>query len=119
MSVPLPTAAWDTLTVDLVGPIHSAPYGQWFAVTLIDYCSKWPEVHLCHAVTTKVIVNFLEDVFSREGYSEEIVSNDGVHYFARIQVFLGQTSIKHSKASLQANGGVEMKNCVQAAIHTL
>ncbi|KRZ63427.1 Uncharacterized protein T02_1157 [Trichinella nativa] len=80
MSVPVPTAAWDTLTVDLVGLFYSAPYGQWFALTLIDYCNKWPEVHLCHAVTTKVIVNFLEDVFSREGYSKEIVSNDGVQF---------------------------------------
>ncbi|KRX86542.1 Uncharacterized protein T4E_6852 [Trichinella pseudospiralis] len=96
--VPLPSAAWEKLAVDLVGQFYSAPYGQRFAITPIDYYSKWPEVHFCHTVTTKVIVNFLEDVFSRKEYLKEIVSDNG-------------------------NGEVErfnkvLKNCVQAAILT-
>ncbi|KRY81063.1 hypothetical protein T4D_3775, partial [Trichinella pseudospiralis] len=34
--VPLPSAAWEKLAVDLVGPFYSAPYGQRFAITPVE-----------------------------------------------------------------------------------
>ncbi|KAL1240125.1 Uncharacterized protein TPS_09072 [Trichinella pseudospiralis] len=90
--VPLPSAAWEKLAVDLVGQFYSAPYGQRFAITPIDYYSKWPEVHFCHTVTTRVIVNFLEDVFSRKGYLKEIVSDNGVQFTSHeFKSFLDKT----------------------------
>ncbi|UYV63679.1 hypothetical protein LAZ67_2005286 [Cordylochernes scorpioides] len=50
-----------------------------FAITLIDYTSKWPEVFCTNKTTSKVIINFLEDVFSREGFPHFLGSNGIKH----------------------------------------
>ncbi|CDW61234.1 zf-H2C2 and rve domain containing protein [Trichuris trichiura] len=78
--VPYPSAAWEKLGIDIVGPLPGAPCVQRFAITLIDYYSKWPEVLFCSHVTTKEVTNFLNDVFSREGYPREIVTDNGKQF---------------------------------------
>ena len=42
--VSLPTSSWKKLAIDIVGPDNTAPRDCRFAITLIDYYSKWPEV---------------------------------------------------------------------------
>lgn len=42
--VPLPDGAWEKLAIDIVGPFDKAPEECCFAVTLVDYFSKWPEI---------------------------------------------------------------------------
>uniref|UniRef100_A0A5S6QPY8 Integrase catalytic domain-containing protein n=1 Tax=Trichuris muris TaxID=70415 RepID=A0A5S6QPY8_TRIMR len=44
---------------------------------MIDYYSKWPEVHFCQRATTKDVLNYLHEVFSREGYPTEVVTDNG------------------------------------------
>jgi len=45
--VPTPTTAWKKLAIEVVGPLNNAPQGCRFALTLIDYYSKWPETSVC------------------------------------------------------------------------
>ncbi|KFD51879.1 hypothetical protein M514_07208, partial [Trichuris suis] len=120
--VPHPSAAWEKLGNDTVGPLQGAPYGQRFAITLTDNYSKWPEVFFCSHVTTKEVTNFLNEVFSREGYSSEIVTDNGKQFTSHeFKCFLEERYIHHCKASLhhpQANGEIErfnkaFKDCLQ------
>lgn len=42
--IPLPGRPWQKLAIDIIGPIKKAPQGCRYAITLVDYFSKWPEV---------------------------------------------------------------------------
>ena len=41
--VELPDRAWSKLGIDIVGPINGAPASSGFAITMVDYFSKWVE----------------------------------------------------------------------------
>lgn len=49
--VPLPERPWEKLAVDIVGTLQRAPHDCRYAITLIDYFSKWPEVQFCNEVS--------------------------------------------------------------------
>ncbi|UYV75052.1 hypothetical protein LAZ67_12002238 [Cordylochernes scorpioides] len=90
------------------------PIGFRFAITLIDYTSKWPEVFCTNKTTFKVIINFLEDVFSREGFPREIVTDNGIPFISEeFEDFLGSNGIKHIRTANYhpaCNGEVENFN---------
>ncbi len=64
--IPLPTAAWDKLAVDIVGPFHSVPSDCRFAILLVDYYSKWPEVAFTLDVTSATVIAFLSPLCSQK-----------------------------------------------------
>ncbi len=45
--VPFPPEPWKKIAMDVVGPFESANWDCRYALTLVDYHSKWPEVALC------------------------------------------------------------------------
>lgn len=108
-----------------MGPVERAPPTQRFFIVLIDYYSKWPEVQAVSSVTSSTVINFLKDVFAREGSPCELVTDNGVQFVSReFQAFLREYGIKHLKTSLyhpQCNGQVErfnhvLKSCLQLAV---
>ena len=122
--VPLPTAAWEKVAIDIVGPFENAPRDCRFAITLVDYYSKWPEVAFVSHVDTAAIIHFLTAIFSREGHVHQIVSDNGPQFTsAEFKDFLKQREITHIRASVyypRANGEVErwnrvLKDCLQTA----
>ncbi len=42
--LPLPSAPWEKLAIDIVGPFETAAWNCRYALTLTDCYSKWPEV---------------------------------------------------------------------------
>ncbi|UYV80805.1 K02A2.6-like, partial [Cordylochernes scorpioides] len=91
-----PANPWTKLGLDIVGPFIDSEIGFRFAITLIDYTSKWPEVFCTNKTTSKVIINFLEDVFSREGFPREIVTDNGTPFISEeFEDFLRSNGIKH------------------------
>ena len=90
------------------------PYAKRFAVSVIDYHSRWAEVYFCSTVTSAVIVKCLTDLFSRFGLPEVLVSDNGVQFGSNeFELFLKSCNIKHVKSSLffpQSNGLVERFN---------
>uniref|UniRef100_A0A3B3T9U7 Gypsy retrotransposon integrase-like protein 1 n=1 Tax=Paramormyrops kingsleyae TaxID=1676925 RepID=A0A3B3T9U7_9TELE len=124
MPVPTPSAAWDKVAIDIVGPFHDAVQECRFAVTLIDYYSRWPEVAFASEVTSATVIKFLSAVFSREGYPLEVVSDNGPQFVSgEFTAFLAERDIKHCRSSVyypQANGEIErfnrvLKDCLQTA----
>ncbi|UYV68681.1 K02A2.6-like [Cordylochernes scorpioides] len=109
-----PANPWTKLGLDIVGPFIDSDIGFRFAITLIDYTSKWPEVFCTNKTTSKVIINFLEDVFSREGFPREIVTDNGTPFiFEEFEDFLRSNGIKHIRTANYhpaCNGEVENFN---------
>ncbi|KAI2664029.1 hypothetical protein H4Q32_002146 [Labeo rohita] len=122
--VPLPAAPWLKVGLDIVGPFKLGTWDCRYALTLVDYYSKWPEIAFTSNVTTDNVTDFLATTFSRFGNPVEIVTDNGVQFTSlTFAEFLTRRNIKHVRTSLyfpQANGAVEhmnhvLKDCVQTA----
>ncbi|XP_033114040.1 uncharacterized protein K02A2.6-like [Anneissia japonica] len=94
--VQLPERPWQKHGIDFVGPNYSAPANERYIISLIDYRSKWPEVAFCPNITAKTVIYFLTKVFSRDGYPEELVSDNGTQLTGQeFETFLKKRNIKH------------------------
>ena len=125
--VSYPDKPWTKLAMDIVGPFEMAKNECRFAITLIDYNSKWPEVAFTSSVPTSKIILFLRQIFSREGFPEEIITDHGVQFTSKeFESYLAERGIKHGYSSIyypESNGAIErfngvLKNIVQSAIIT-
>lgn len=80
------------------------------------YFSKWSAVHFTEHVTTSTITSFLLAVFSREGYPEDIVTNNGPQFTSKeFRDFLCARGIRHTTVAVyhpQANELIERFNRV-------
>ncbi|XP_064465196.1 uncharacterized protein K02A2.6-like [Ornithodoros turicata] len=114
--VPLPAKLWQKLAIDIVGPFQSAPYSARFAITLMDYYTRWQEVGFSSRITTKVVIDFLNRAFSREGLPDELVSDHGPQFTSALFAkYLEERGIKHRFSSVyspQANELIERFNRV-------
>ncbi|KAL0160057.1 hypothetical protein M9458_043782, partial [Cirrhinus mrigala] len=123
--VPFPSTPWDKVAIDVVGPFDTAVWDCRYALTLIDYHSKWPEVAFTSFVTTHNVITFLTSVFSRYGNPRTIVSDNGTQFTsAEFSTFLRERDIRHIRTSLYhpaVNGAGErfhrvLKSCIQSAV---
>ena len=98
----------------MVGPINGAPHSARFAITLIDYRSKWAEIALVPHVTTTNVISFFSAVWAREGYPIELVSDNGLQFTSHEFVqYLRQRDIRHTCSSAywpRGNGAIERFN---------
>ncbi|KFD46709.1 hypothetical protein M513_12419 [Trichuris suis] len=110
--------------IDIVGMFSRSSYTHQFAITSVDYYSKWPDVRFTQRASTADIICSPKEAFSPEGIPMEIVSDNGVQFCSdELRLFLRNYSIRHTRTSLyypQANGEVERFNrvlmdCIQAA----
>lgn len=122
--VTLPSEPWQKLAIDIVGPFESGPSDCRFAISLVDYHSKWPEVAFSPNVTAEVVTSFLQSVFSREGNPQCIVTDNGPQFISSVfAALLKERGITHMRSSLycpQCNGAVErwnrvLKECILSA----
>ncbi|XDV12346.1 hypothetical protein PO909_001044 [Leuciscus waleckii] len=123
--VPFPDAPWSKLGMDIVGPFDTAGWDCKYAITLTDYYSKWPEVAFTSSVTTGVVIDFLNGIFSRHGYPVELVTDNGPQFTSdAFTTFLRERGIAAVRTAVYnpaANGAIErfnrvLKDCVQSAI---
>uniref|UniRef100_A0A096M5I9 Gypsy retrotransposon integrase-like protein 1 n=1 Tax=Poecilia formosa TaxID=48698 RepID=A0A096M5I9_POEFO len=114
--IELPNRPWEKVALDIVGPFETAVSSCRFAITLVDYYSKWPEVAFSHTVTTDVVIAFLRSIFSREGNPDYIVTDNGLQFLSSsFADFLRERGISHLRTSVyhpQCNGAVERWNRV-------
>ena len=125
--VKFPNSAWSKLAMDIVGPFDIGSADCKYAITLIDYYSKWPEVSFVSSVTTNKIIEFLKNIFAREGFPSEIITDHGVQFTSHeFKNYLESRGIKHGFSSVyfpQSNGAIErfnviLKNVIQNAVNS-
>ena len=110
----LPDSPWKELSIDIMGPIESAPRGFKYLVVLHDFYSKWPEVLAADNVETKVITDFLQKRFATWGEPEKIVSDNGPQFTnEEFGSLMKVYAIEHKPTPIyspQSNGAVEQLN---------
>lgn len=114
--VEFPGGPFQHIAVDIVGLFEHGAYDCRFAITLIDYFSKWPEVAFTLTVTTTTVMAFLASVFARKGNPCLIMTDNWPHFASSAFAdFLRERGIKHVRTSVyhpQADGFVERFNTV-------
>lgn len=67
----------------------------------IDHYSKWPEVRFIGEPNSKSVIDFLKDLFLREGFSFTIISNNIVQFVSEdFTCFLQQGGMSCKKFTL-------------------
>ena len=96
VKVPKGTECWHKLSVDIKGPMYANPRDCRFAIVLVDVFSRWPEVKFVPDVTSSKIIEFLEEIFSREGFCDVLLSDNGsVFTSSEFEDYLSSRGIKH------------------------
>ena len=112
--VPLPARPWSKIGIDIVGPISAAPPAARFEIVVTEYYSKWPEVALTSTVETDDIVRTLSALWAREGFCDEIVSDNGPQFMGdKFCTYLKERGITHHRSALywpRGNAAVERLN---------
>ncbi|KAJ1190329.1 hypothetical protein NDU88_007067 [Pleurodeles waltl] len=65
--VDLPDGLWRKVAIDFMGPFVNLPAKEAYAIVLVDFLSKWPEARTVDNITSDTVIEFLMDVFAREG----------------------------------------------------
>lgn len=74
----LPDGLWQKVAIDIVGLFEAASLNYRFIITVIDYCSKWPEVVFVKDTTTGTALTFMLTVF--HGNLLSLVTDNGVQF---------------------------------------
>lgn len=118
-----PLQPWDHLQLDMCGEIQGVPHHQCLRVVVCDLHLKWPELIATGSVTSQVIINFLDSLFSRWGLPNTITTDNGPQLIsAEFTTYLKNKGIRHIRTAYynpQANGGIEhfhqsLKNSLRA-----
>ena len=101
--------------IDIKGPLPITSKGNRYIIVAMDYFSKWPEVKALTNIRAETVAEFIyEDVISRHGIPQEILSDRGTSFVNRVIDQLCQNyQTKHRLTSPyrpQTNGMVEHFN---------
>ncbi|MCP3662555.1 MAG: transposase family protein, partial [Gammaproteobacteria bacterium] len=85
-----------------------------YVVTLVDYFSKYPEILLTGSITSSKIIDWLDDIFSRLGNPDNLVTDNGPQFVSmEFTDFLCAKNIQHDRTAVYnpaENGLVEVVN---------
>ena len=82
--MPLIDKLFKRVAIDLVGPIGPpSEDGHRYILTLVNFATRYPEAVPLKNIDTETVAETLEDIFSRLGVPEEILSDLG-SYLVRI-----------------------------------
>ena len=110
MRIPFPKKPGEQYGLDIAGPYFNGQY----LVALVDYYSNYPEVLSMKDITSRRIIRWLKEIFSKVGLSSAIVTDNGTQFMSReFTEYLKGEDIHHHTTSLyypQENGCVEVFN---------
>ncbi|XP_037728604.1 uncharacterized protein K02A2.6-like [Drosophila subpulchrella] len=105
-----PNGPWKCLATDLLGPL---PNGEYILV-LIDYYSRYMEYKITRSITSKIIINEMEEIFARLGFPQTLTADNGRQFIsAEFKGFCTTNGIELRTTPPywpQANGEVENMN---------
>ena len=94
--------SWNTVGIDLTGPLPKTRRGNTFILVLIDYFTKWAELFPLADTKVKITAKiFVDEVLCRFGFPVRVISDNGVHFVSNIFTHICQgLGIKHQRTSL-------------------
>ncbi|GKD57945.1 reverse transcriptase domain-containing protein [Tanacetum coccineum] len=99
--------------LDFMGPFPFSR-GNKYILVAVDYLSKWVEAKALPTNDARVVVNFLQSLFSRFGTPRAIISDHGTYFcndqFAKVMSKYGVTHRLATAYHPQTSGQVEVSN---------
>ena len=74
---------WDTIGIDIYGPLPKAASGHQFIIVCMDHFSKWPELFPCRNITSKEVAQAIYAVVCRHGCPRRILTDLGRQFLSR------------------------------------
>ena len=110
-SFPLPTSRFDTVHIDLVGPLPPSQ-GFTYLLTCVDRFTRWPEAIPLTSITAEVVARaFLSGWIARFGVPVTIVTDRGCQFksnlWQSLTKLLGTKRTRTTSYHPQSNGMVE------------
>ncbi len=101
ISVPRLSTCWTRIRLDIAGPFTDAPQHMHYIVTAIDFPSNYPECLLTSDIRSVKLISWFEDLFSRYGNPNQLVSDDGPQFISTEFVnFLNAHGIEHIRMAI-------------------
>ncbi|KAL2095520.1 hypothetical protein ACEWY4_007668 [Coilia grayii] len=72
------------IAMDIVGPLEKSSSGYRFILVICDYATRYPEAFPLRSITTPKVVSVLVQLFSRVGFSKEILTDQGTNFTSRL-----------------------------------
>ncbi|XP_038069852.1 uncharacterized protein K02A2.6-like [Patiria miniata] len=68
-------------------------------LVLVDYYSRWIELHHLHSTTAKSVINFIKATFARYGIPEVVVTDNGPQFLGEFDQFARGYNFQHITSS--------------------
>jgi hypothetical protein len=113
--VSVPTGRWDTMAMDIVGPLPVSQSGNKYILVCVDYLTRWPEaIAMPNQEAATVARAWVDHVINRWGIPKAVITDQGSNFtsallsavYARLGISRRSTTPYHP----QANGLVERFN---------
>ena len=110
----LVTTPFLKVAIDIVGPLELTDRRNRYILTMVDMATRWPEAVALPNVTTETIIEALSNIFSRIGFPEEILSDNGPQFksemYEQVCRFFNTRVLKTTPYHPSSNGLVERFN---------
>ncbi len=108
---PVMSEPFETVAIDLVGPLPKGKGGCRFILTYVCLATRWPEAVPLKSITAKSVVEGLWSIFSRTSVPEVVLSDQGSQFCGKVMgqlcSWLGVEKVKTSPYHPETNGCVE------------
>ena len=105
------TVPSERVAIDIVGPFPVAREGFTYLSTYLDMATRWPDAIPLKKTTTKIVIDQLTLIFSRNGFTTTLISDNGPQFMSNaFEKFLKSKGIAHIKLSPyhpQGNGVIK------------
>src|SRR5688500_18227987 len=106
---------FETIGIDIVGPLKETTRGNKYIIVAIDYFTKWPESAAAKEATAQEVVDFIwKDIICRHGCPKKIISDRGTHFNNQLmENLMERMGINHRLSTPyhpETNGSVERFN---------
>ena len=106
----LPSAPWQHLVADLLGPLPSGDY----VFVVVDYYSRFFEMEFTKSTTSEKIISMLSKIFVTHGLPLSLRTDNGSQFVSDyFKKYLEENGIEHRQTTPlwpQANGEIERQN---------
>ncbi|BFZ09104.1 hypothetical protein BsWGS_12143 [Bradybaena similaris] len=111
----VPSRPFEKVAIEIIGPMRVASdKGNMYVLTFVDLCTRWPEAIPLRSITSEAIAEALLLIFSRVGFPNTILSDNGPQFFSQAtRLVLNKLGIKQVFATPyhpQTNGTCERFN---------